>query len=152
MSVCLRYAENRDEALEIVNDSFMKVFTNIDKYESDRPFKGWFRRILVNTALDNYRASRKHNELLTSIDELPEEIQTGAETDLQLDADHILQLFSQLTTLHRMVFNLYEIEGFSHDEIGAYLDISPGTSRSALSRAKKKLQYLYINSLSKDKA
>lgn len=141
MSVCLRYAANRDEALELLNDGFMKAFDNMASYDAARPFRPWFRRILVNTCLDRFRANAKRRNYLETTD-MPE---TAIEPDfdLEMDAEEILMLFSQLSDLGRAVFNLYEIEGYSHDEIADMMKIAPGTSRSILSRAKAKLAQLY---------
>jgi len=144
MSVCLRYAFHREEALEMVNDAFMKVFEHIDRYDSERPFKAWFRRILVNTALDHYRAARRYHTHMLTDQDVPE-TEYQATQELQLNAEDIIRLFDQLPPMQRLVFNLFEVEGYSHDEIGGLLDISPGTSRSNLTRARQRLQYLYIN-------
>jgi RNA polymerase sigma factor (sigma-70 family) len=142
MSVCLRYAPNRDDALEILNDSFMKVFQNITSYDPERPFKSWFRKILVNTSLDKYKENKKyfiHAEY--DVSEL--EIAHEPELEKRLNAEEILDLLAGLPQIYRIVFNLYEIEGYSHDEIAGMLDIAPGTSRSQLSRAKLMLKKSY---------
>jgi RNA polymerase sigma factor (sigma-70 family) len=142
MSVCLRYAPNRDDAMEIMNDSFMKVFQNIKAYDASKPFRFWFRRILVNTALDHYRSNNRYRLQTTAEDDFPESV---SEPDYyqKLSAQQILALFASIPEIYRITFNLYEIEGYSHDEISTMLKISPGTSRSNLSRAKKMLQRLY---------
>ena len=142
MSVCLRYTYSREDALEVLHDSFMKVFQHIDDFDESRAFKSWFRRIMVNTALDHYRSNRNYR-LYVSYDEDEQalndvsnagDLDTG---DLSISADLILELFHQIPEVYRLTFNLYEVEGYSHDEIAGLLDISPGTSRSNLSRAKK---------------
>ena len=142
MSVCLRYAAHREEALEMVNDAFMKVFQHIDRYDTDRPFKAWFRRILVNTSLDHYRSTRRYHETVAFTDDVPDEVMPAMQ-EVNLEIDDILRLFDQLPPMQRHVFNLFVVEGYSHEEIGALLDISPGTSRSNLTRARKRLQHLY---------
>lgn len=142
MSVCLRYAAHRDEALEMVNDAFMKVFQHIDRYDTDRPFKAWFRRILVNTSLDHYRSTRRYHETVSFVEDIPEMPASESE-EVSLDVDDILRLFDQLPPMQRHVFNLFVVEGYSHEEIAALLDISRGTSRSNLTRARKRLQHLY---------
>jgi RNA polymerase sigma factor (sigma-70 family) len=145
MSVCIRYAPVRDDALEILNDSFMKVFRNINNYDDSRPFRTWFRRILVNTALDHYRANRQYQRLTeTDVDIESLGLSTGSEFEAALNAEEILQLFKGLPDIQRVIFNLYEVEGFQHEEIAGMLGIAPGTSRSHLSRAKKKLEAMYI--------
>ncbi|TVQ13970.1 MAG: RNA polymerase sigma factor [Balneolaceae bacterium] len=151
MSVCLRYASGREDALEILNDSFMKVFRNIHSYDENRPFKTWFRRILINTALDHYRANRRHLRLAdpgVDIDTAGPSVEPDYEVALK--AEEILMLFNRLPEIHRVIFNLYEVEGYNHEEIAGMLDIAPGTSRSHLSRAKKKLETLYLEHLRKE--
>lgn len=141
MSVCLRYAPDREDALEILNDSFLKVFDHIDRYDDSRPFKTWFRRILVNTALDHWRSNRRYRLFIELADEHTDEV--GYEdTHIRLQVEDILSLFSKLPEVQRLVFNLHKVEGYNHEEIGGLLDIAPGTSRSHLSRAVKKLQGL----------
>lgn len=142
MSVCLRYAAHREEALEMVNDAFMKVFQHIDQYHTDRPFKAWFRRILVNTSLDHYRSTRRYYASVSVVEDVPE-TSTPDTVEVDLDAADILRLFDQLPPIQRHVFNLFVVEGYAHEEIAAMLDIAPGTSRSSLTRARKRLQYLY---------
>ncbi len=137
MSGCLRYTPNREDALEVLNDAFLKVFENLDAYDEERPLKTWFRRILVNTSLDLYRRNIRHR-LVVSYDDHGEIAEhTLQEEEPDLSADDILHLFSQLPDMLRMTYNLYEVEGYSHEEVAGMLDISPGTSRSNLSRAKK---------------
>lgn len=154
MAVCLRYSYSRDDALEILNDSFMKVFEHIQSFDDNKPFKSWFRRILVNTSLDHHRANKRHRIQL-SLEELQAETSYVADhagnNDLypDLGIELILSLFDRLPETYRLAFNLYEVEGYSHDEIAALLGISPGTSRSNLSRAKKMLRLLYFKSQNK---
>ena len=148
MSVCLRYTYSRNDALEVLNDSFMKVFEHIQTFDETRPFKSWFRRILVNTALDHYRSNRNYR-LYLSFDEDQMELAGKSDTgnpegyDLNISSDLILGLFNQMPQQYRLTFNLYEVEGYTHDEIAGMLGISPGTSRSNLSRAKKMIKMLY---------
>ncbi len=146
MSVCIRYAPSRDDALEILNDGFMKVFENTSKYDQERPFKSWFRKILVNTALDSFRAGKRFRAS-TGIEE--EEVAGEPELSRWMEAEEILSLMSGLPELYRVIFNLYEVEGYSHDEIAGMLDIAPGTSRSHLSRAKTMLRKSYMEKLNK---
>lgn len=143
MSVCLRYAYSREDAMEILNDSFVKVFDSIRTFDDSKPFKSWFRRILVNTALDHYRANRKYRINL-ALEEVDPEAEVFVDQHLTMDAGEILELFDQIPAVYRVTFNLYEVEGYSHEEIAGLLDVSPGTSRSNLSRAKKMLRGLYL--------
>ncbi|MGQ9619594.1 MAG: RNA polymerase sigma factor [Bacteroidales bacterium] len=142
MSVCIRYTADESEAMEIVNDSFMKVLDNINEYDKSKPFSAWYGRILVNTAIDSYRKnSRRASDLQLSDIEEVEEIEP--EILSELSAENIIDLFRELPETYRIVFNLYEIEGYSHKDISEMLGIPPGTSRSNLARAKKMLRSLY---------
>jgi RNA polymerase sigma-70 factor (ECF subfamily) len=146
MGICLRYAKSKDEASEILNDSFLKVFNKLNTYDSSKLFKAWLRRITVNTAIDYYRREHKHDY------QLPIEKAIKEENDFdvidQLNTEDILKLLQKLPDNYRVVFNLYEIEGYSHDEIGEMLKIPVGTSKSNLSRAKQKLRIMVMEYMS----
>ena len=153
MGISLRYTKKREEAVEILNDSFFKAFIKIKQYESGRSFKSWLARIVVNTAIDHYRRNKKHQNHV-DISTLKDYEYDSNLID-SLAAEDILKLVQQLPDAYRMTFNLYEIEGYSHEEISKKLDIPLGTSRSHLSRAKVKLREMitkqfgvtYANSL-----
>lgn len=149
MSVCLRYTRNREDAQEVLNDSFMKFFKNIQKYDDSKPFKPWFHRILVNTCLDHHRTKQRYNRLQLVEDDQFETV-VASDYEMKMNAQEILKLFDHLSDIQRVIFNLYEIEGYNHNEIAEMLDISAGTSRSHLSRAKKRLGTLYIHSRMED--
>jgi len=142
MSVCIRYAVNQDDAMEIVNDSFIKVFDNLKNFDTSRDFKSWFTQILVNTIIDNYRKNFKHNKVLPE-EYLPETIEREDTYVQNISIKDILKLLSQLPENYRIIFNLYEIEGYSHEEIGKLTGIATSTSRAKLTRAKKMLRKLY---------
>jgi len=150
MSVCIRYTRDQYEAMEIVNDSYMKVLGNIGEFDSSRSFRSWYGRILINSAIDNHRRNAKHTLNLEINDLDPAEAQEPQVT-AELSANEILSLFDQLPDNYKVTFNLYEIEGYSHEEIGQMLDISTSTSRSNLSRAKKMLRELYNKNFNPDK-
>ena len=141
MSVCLRYAHNRDEAAEIMNDSFLKVFNNIKNYNQNQSFKSWFRRILINTAIDNYRKNSKHyNHVDVNI--IDSELIDCNLVEV-IDMEGAMQLLNELPDNYRITFNLFEIEGYSHEEIADFLGIAESTSRSNLTRAKKILRQAF---------
>ncbi|MEN0056098.1 MAG: sigma-70 family RNA polymerase sigma factor [Mucilaginibacter sp.] len=144
MSICLRYAGNRYEAAEIMNQGFLKVFTNLHKYDTDRPFIAWVGRIMMNTSVDYYRSNLK----LSLNDDLDaaEDIGHNELPDQKLNYDDLLGMIQQLPNAYRTVFNLFAIEGFSHDEIAAQLGISTGTSKSNLFKAREKLKAMVLNS------
>ncbi len=145
MAICDRYAGKQDDALEIMNDGFLKVFKEIHHYQpaySDviSSFKGWVRKIMVYTAIDHFRKNQKH-KMVTQLD--PVEYQMAARSGDALDKisyDEIILAVQELSPGYRTVFNLFIIEGLSHDEIANKLDISVGTSKSNLSKARKQLQ------------
>jgi RNA polymerase sigma-70 factor, ECF subfamily len=141
MSVAVRYIGNYEEAEEIVSDSFVKIFSRIDThYSPDLSFKGWLRRIVINTAIDRYRTIK--NKKPTT--ELKEALYVEQEDDIieRLTREQILRLVQQLPPQYRAVFNLHIIDGFSHTEIGDLLGINEVTSRSNLSRARQSLKQL----------
>ncbi len=142
MSICMRYAPNKEEAMEITNDSFMKAFDNLNDFDASKGFDRWFAKIIINTAIDNYRKNFKHNSL-TDTGDIPETAEDNQDIDQELSANDIIELFAELPDTHRVVFNLYEIEGYTHEEIGKMLGMTTSTSRSYLTRAKKILRILY---------
>ncbi|MCX6317768.1 MAG: RNA polymerase sigma factor [Bacteroidetes bacterium] len=145
MAICDRYAGKQDDAIEILNDGFLKIFREIHHYQpaySDvvSSFKGWLRKIMVYTAIDHFRKNQKH-KMVTQLD--PVEYQmasTSASAIDKLSYDEIIRAIQDLSPGYRTVFNLFVIDGLSHDEIAAKLDISTGTSKSNLSKARKQLQ------------
>lgn len=142
MGVCLRYSKSREEAIEIVNDGFMKIFNNLDKYTVGRPFKGWLRRVMINASIDHYRKYEKH---YNTLDISYAQYQPTAEAALDnLSAEEILNAVSQLPPSYRLAFNLYVVDGFKHEEIANKLGISVGTSKSNLSIARSKLQKILM--------
>ncbi len=142
MSVALRYAASREDALEVAHDAFVKAFGAMDSLDSQRPFKPWFRQILVRCAIDQHRSTRRHYATLAPSDD-PPEAPVDADQIGALETGEILALLAQLSDAQRDVFNLFEVEGYSHDEIASLLGIAVGTSRSHLTRARARLQALY---------
>jgi RNA polymerase sigma factor (sigma-70 family) len=142
MGICLRYAGNRDEAAEVMNQGFFKVFTHVDRYDHNRPFKAWLGRIMMNASIDHYRANLKM--AYTDDLEKAEHISDGEMADNKLNYDQLLALVQQLPQAYRTVFNLFAIDGYGHDEIGEMLGISPGTSKSNLHKARQKLKLMIL--------
>jgi RNA polymerase sigma-70 factor (ECF subfamily) len=141
-SICLRYAANVQEAEEIVNDGFLKVFNNIDRYDPSKPFKAWLRSIFTNTAIDHYRKNLKYT---LHVNDLDENLQDLNETILsRISAKEILLLVQQLPTSFRLVFTLYVLDGYTHKEVADLLNIKEGTSKSNLQDARKKLQLMIM--------
>ncbi len=141
ISLCIRYLGDRDNAAEVMNEAFFKLFSKIQKYDHQKSFRAWLRRILINSCIDFHRNNKKNTYLIAESEHI--EDTDANELPLQgLKAEDILKLLSQIPDKYRITFNLYEIEGFSHDEIASMLNIPASTSRSNLTRAKKKLREL----------
>ncbi len=139
-AVCLQYSGNDEEARDILQEGFIKIFENLVHYKHEGSFEGWVRRIMVNTALEKYRS--KH--LLRRVDDIDLIPEPDAEPDNEdyagLQAVDLMSIIRELPPKYRMVFNLFAIEGYSHREISKMMNISEGTSKSNLSRARAILQ------------
>ena len=138
MGVGLRYLSNRDDALEVVNDAFIKVFGSISSFNSENPFKPWLRRIVVNTAIDRRRKNLRYLEQ-ADIEEATF-VSREAQVIEEMGVQEIKALINSLPEMQQMIFNLYEIDGYNHEEIGGMLGIPESSSRVYLSRAKDKLR------------
>lgn len=145
MSIAIRYAESEDEAIQILNDSFMKVFGNIKKFDSGQPFKPWFRVIVINTSINHVRRQEKFKKEVRM--EAANNIQAREDILSRISYQDLINMVQSLTTAYRAVFNLYVIEGFTHEEIAKSLGISVGASKSNLSKARAKLQELVMQNL-----
>lgn len=133
-AVCLRYAKNREAAEDLLQDGFVKVFTSLDKYRGEGHFEGWVRRIIVNTAIESYRKSTKMFPVV-STDDIKEDVPETTE-DISLEMEDLMKCINSLSVGYRTIFNLYVVEGYSHKEIAEMLDITEGTSKSQLARAR----------------
>jgi RNA polymerase sigma-70 factor (ECF subfamily) len=142
MGICLRYANNREEAAEVMNQGFFKVFTRINTYDTTRPFKAWLGKIMTNVSIDYYRANLKM-AYAEDLDKA-ENVTDGELPDRKLNYDDLLAMIQRLPNAYRTVFNLYAIEGYTHEEIGEMLDISSGTSKSNLHKARQKLKQMIL--------
>jgi RNA polymerase sigma factor (sigma-70 family) len=138
MTICYRYAQNTEEAREILNDGFVKAFTKLDKYTDDSSFKGWLSRILVNTAIDHYRKNQVRPQTVDLV--YAQHVETAASALEELTAKDLMDLVQKLAPSYRIAFNLHVVEGYSHPEIAEKLGITEGTSKSNLAKARVKLQ------------
>jgi RNA polymerase sigma factor (sigma-70 family) len=139
-SIALRYTKCREDAEDVVQDSFVKIFKHIHSYSRDFSFEGWMRRIVINTSITHYRKNFKH-AYHHDVDDLgwtPRDLE--AWRDPEFTAEELQLAISKMPNGYRMVFNLYIIEGFKHQEIADQLGIDVNTSKSQLSRARKYLQ------------
>ncbi|NRA48455.1 MAG: RNA polymerase sigma factor [Phaeodactylibacter sp.] len=138
MGVCLRYATDDEEALDILHEGFIKVFRHIGKYQPGTSLSAWIRRIMVNTAIDYFRKnSRRRTE---DMDEAYDISSNDPDAISRCTEKEILEAIQELTPSYRAVFNLYVIEGYAHKEIADLLDITESTSRSNLVKARLKLK------------
>ena len=147
--VCLRYASNAEEAEDILQEGFIKVFNKMGSFRREGSFEGWIRRIFVNTAIEQFRKK----VYLQPISETEEDTLEGKYLSVldRLSEKDIIQLVQQLSPGYRTVFNMYVVEGYTHKQIAEMLGISEGTSKSQLSRAKLILQDLVRTHLEKRK-
>lgn len=148
--VCLRYAGNADDANDILQEGFIKVYRNIGRFRGEGSFEGWIRRIFVNTAIEHYRKKVK----LYNVTETQENTIEDSALDVldTLAEKDIIKIINELSPGYKAVFNMHVIEGYSHKEIAAMLGITEGTSKSQLARAKsvlKKLMEARMNSVNK---
>jgi RNA polymerase sigma-70 factor (ECF subfamily) len=148
MAICMRYSRNHDDALEIMNDGFMKIFRNLPRFvyppEEARlisSFTSWLKKIMVYTAIDYHRAARhdRHQDISEEAWHLPYDNSHPLDN---LTYEELMRLVQQLSPAYRAVFNLFVIDGYSHEEIATILDIAVGTSKSNLSKAREHLRHL----------
>jgi RNA polymerase sigma factor (sigma-70 family) len=144
--VCLRYSRNREEAEEILQEGFMKVFEFIHQFKFAGSFEGWIRKIMVNCALQKFR-SKPQLRIVSEIESLNPEFSGSDDILSRLGTKELLQMVQELPPGYRMVFNLYVFEGMKHSEIANLLGISEGTSKAILSDARHLLQKAISNSL-----
>ncbi len=143
-AVCLRYVSNKYDAQDVLQDGFLKIFQSISDYNFSGSFEGWLRRIFVNTAIDFLKNKKKLScdDYSENYDYYESESLSLAE---QVDAFELLGMLTELPHKYRTVFNLYVIEGMSHEEISKILKISAGTSRSNLTRARNLLKNIFLS-------
>lgn len=138
-AVCLRYANNADDAQDLLQEGFIKVYRNLHRFRAEGSFEGWIRRVFVNTSIEHFR--KKSTKLSMVTDKEENTIEDADITALhKLAEKDIINIIQELSPGYRTVFNLYVVEGYSHKEIGDMLGISEGTSKSQLARAKGVLQ------------
>lgn len=138
MTVCLRYSKDSMEAEDLLQEAFLRIFKYMHQFKFEGSFEGWIRRIVVNTALKNI--ARRKIQFAEVKDYTEGIVQTESSAYSNMGEDDIMKLISELPEGYRLVFNLNIIEGYSHEEIAAMLDIQPATSRSQLVKARKMLQ------------
>lgn len=138
MGICLRYSQSREQAEEILNDGFLKVFSYLSKHQEVHSFKAWLRKVLVNAAIDHHRSNQKHyysNDIENIYDH-----NIHIQDPDQLSEQDLITFIQLLPPAYQMVFNLYAIEGYKHREIAQKLGITEGTSKSNLAKARTHLK------------
>jgi RNA polymerase sigma-70 factor (ECF subfamily) len=137
--VCLRYMKDQMRAQDVLQDAFVKIFAHISNYKSEGAFEGWLKKIAVNACLDQLRKDKK---LMTdiSLDDVSHKLSTNSFSAEKLMADDLLKLVQALPDGYRTVFNLFAIEGYSHQEISSQLGISESTSKTQYLRARAYLK------------
>ncbi|WP_245676498.1 RNA polymerase sigma factor [Crocinitomix algicola] len=143
MGVCLRYTKDPIEAQDVLQDGFVKVFTKLPKFVNKGSLEGWVRRIMVNTALDQYRKNKKFQRDV-EIDSVSFKLEKDDFIVEAMNAEDLLKIIQSIPEGYRIVFNLFAIEGYSHKEIAQQLGVTESTSKSQYSRAKKMLRKLLV--------
>ena len=134
LAVCMRYARDRMEAEDVLQQGYIKVFQKVDAYRGDGSFEGWIRKVMVNTAIESYRKNLRTLNVVP-IEDAFEQPSSGFDFS-RLGMQDLMGIIQKLSDGYRMVFNMYIIEGYSHKEIAEALGISEGASKSQLSRAR----------------
>lgn len=150
LGICYRYAGNRDEAEEIMQETFIKIFTNLEQFRFEGSFEGWMKRIASNTAI-NF-VNKKQHLLFVVESKIPDTSSSHDEEDFDIwaEAELVMDCIAELPSGYRVVINMFAIEGFSHKEIGEKLNITESTSRSQFSRAKDALKKIVAERLKKN--
>lgn len=153
MGVCLRYANDSNQAKDILQDGFIKVFRNLERYNFSGSFEGWVRRIMVNTAIDYFRKSRSSHVLLLPDEQAIESVEAEVEeSEVDIDPNDepeftmkdVIEAMQELSPAYRAVFNLFVMENRSHQDIAEELNISVGTSKSNFSKAKANIRKILL--------
>ena len=145
IGICMRYCHNQDDAIEIVNDGYLKIFKTINNFSPrhenvEASIMGWVKKIMIYTSIDHYRKNLKNN-LIDEISDVHFGLLDFSETPIDMMSyKEIIELVQQLSPTYRAVFNLYVLDGYKHEEIAKQLNISVGTSKSNLAKARVNIQ------------
>jgi RNA polymerase sigma-70 factor (ECF subfamily) len=147
MSICIRYTRNGDKAKEVLNMGFLKILTNLSKYNPEVPFKPWIRKVMINTLINEYKKEKIHYGNITYVEEYYDNDQYSDINAAmpKIDAEQIYGFIAKLPPASQQVFNLYFIDGFKHKEIAEMLNITEGTSKWHLNAAREKLKEMIKN-------
>lgn len=146
MSICIRYTRNEMKAKEILNMGFLKIITNLSKYNQQTPFKPWARKVMINTLINEYKREKRHHENIEYVEDYfdNEQYSDINEALVKFDGQQVYNFIAQLPDVNRQVFNLYFIDGYKHKEIAEMLGMSEGTSKWHINSAKEKLRELIL--------
>lgn len=147
--VCFRYTKNREEAEDVMQEAFIKIFKNISTFRFQGSFEGWVRRIMVHTSIEHIRR-KKQTTVFDDIENVLHHPESETDASGKLSEKELVRMLHMLPDGYRTVFNLYVIEGYAHKEIAEMLDITEGTSKSQLSKAKEHLKMLLHKYLDTD--
>lgn len=153
--VCLRYTKDADQAMDVLQEGFIKVFQNMNKYTGAGSFEGWVRRIMVNLSIDRFRKQKNDFLLLNgsmSAEDFGEDVEDEEETeavDYDFTPEQILEAMKQLSPAYQTVFNLYVFENYTHQDIAEALSISVGTSKSNFAKAKRNMKKILLKNIGK---
>lgn len=151
MAVCLRYTKDHEQAQDILQEGFIKMFGKLDRFSFEGSFEGWVRRIMVNTAIDFFRKKKTDFTLLGENDSIEKYAEVVEEEEEEAEYDFtpqdIIDAMQKLTPAYRTIFNLYAFENLTHNEISEQLGISVGTSKSNFAKAKRNLKKILVNDL-----
>lgn len=158
LNVCRRYAKHHEEARDMVQEGFIRIYSTVQQYKGEGSFEGWMRRVMVTTCINYYHKYHKkemveyvdHMRLTSASDETDNGFDVN-ETKSNYDAEQLLKMIQNLPAGYRMVFNLHALEGYSHTEIAEKLHITESTSRSNLAKARQKLKQMIISPFSQNK-
>lgn len=139
LAIVRRYIRDDEEALDVVNQGFIKVFKKIDQYHFENSFEGWCKRIIINTALDHLRSTKRYRDLF-NFEAIMPSYQTFNDGDDSMSVNELMKIIDSISPISKLVFNMFAIDGYSHKEISDELGISVGTSKWHLSSARKQIQ------------
>ncbi len=154
-AVCLRYTKDSDQAMDVLQEGFIKVFQNMEKYTGVGSFEGWVRRIMVNLSIDRFRKQKNDFLLLNgnmSAEDFEDEIEDEEDenaVDYDFKPSQIIEAMQQLSPAYRTVFNLYVFENYTHQDIADALGISVGTSKSNYAKAKRNMKKILLKNFGK---
>ena len=144
LGICLRYCSNSAEAEDVMITGFMNIFTKIESFKGKGSFEGWMKKIMVNTAIDNFRKNKKHQHQ-SDLADVEDDLILENRFPENISADEIITMIQKLPTGYKVVFNLFAIEGYEHNEIAEMLGVSVNTSKTQLFKARKLLQKSLFN-------